>query len=55
MSDVRNCGCDCIDVSYASKYDSNRHYFTCHLFTYNSPRAIDTEPDKEGLGLKYKD
>ncbi len=26
MSAVRNCGCDGIDDSDASKYDSNRHY-----------------------------
>ena len=49
MTAVQNCGCDGIDESDASKYDSNRHYFTCHLFTFdcNSPHAIDTEPVKE--------
>ena len=58
---VRNCGCDGIDDSDASKYDSNRHYFTCHLFTFdcNSPHAIDTEPVKEedrlDLSTKFDD
>ena len=49
MSAARNCGCDEISDSDTSKYDSNRHYFTCHLFTFdcNSPRAIDAEPAKE--------
>ena len=59
MSTVRNCGCDGIDDSDASKYDSNRHYFTCHLFTFDSPHAIDTEPVKEqdrlDLSTKFDD
>ena len=50
MSAVRNCGCDEITDSDTSKYDSNRHYFTCHLFKFdcNSPHTIDAvEPVKE--------
>ena len=56
MSAVRNCGCDGIDDSDASKYDSNRHYFTCHLFTYNSSQDT-TEPVKEEdqLNTKFDD
>ena len=56
MSAVRSCGCDGIDDSDASKYDSNRHYFTCHLFTYNSSQDT-TEPVKEEdqLNTKFDD
>ena len=54
MSAVRNCGCDEISDSDTSKYDSNRHYFTCHLFTFDSPRAIDAEPVKEEDRLNTK-
>ena len=46
MSAVRNCGCDGIDDSDASKYDSNRHYFTCHLFKFDTPQDV-AEPVKE--------
>ena len=46
MSVVRNCGCDEISDSDASKYDSNRHYFTCHLFKFDTSQDI-TEPVKE--------
>ena len=47
MTSVRNCGCDEISDSDTSKYDSNRHYFACHLFTFdcNSPRVADTKPE----------
>jgi len=57
MSAARNCGCDEISDSDTSKYDSNRHYFTCHLFTFDSPRAIDAEPVKEEdrLNTKFDD
>ena len=59
MSAVRNCGCDEISDSDTSKYDSNRHYFTCHLFTFNrnSSCAIDAEPVKEEdqLNTKFDD
>ena len=46
MSAVRNCGCDGIDDSDASKYDSNRHYFTCHLFKFDTSQDV-AEPVKE--------
>ena len=56
MSAVRNCGCDGIDDSDASKYDSNRHYFTCHLFTYNSPQdAVESVKEEEPLNTKFDD
>ena len=56
MSAVRNCGCDGIDDSDATKYDSNRHYFTCHLFTYNSPQdAVEPVKEEEPLNTKFDD
>ena len=56
MSAVRNCGCDGIDDSVASKYDSNRHYFTCHLFTYNSPQdTVEPVKEEEPLNTKFDD
>ena len=51
MSVVRNCGCDEISDSDASKYDSNRHYFTCHLFKFDTSQDV-TEPVKEEDRLK---
>ena len=62
MSAVRNCGCDEITDSDTSKYDSNRHYFTCHLFKFdcNSPHTIDAaepvkEEDRLDLSEKFDD
>ena len=62
MSAVRNCGCDEITDSDTSKYDSNRHYFTCHLFKFdcNSPHTIDAaepvkEDDRLDLSTKFDD
>ena len=62
MSAVRNCGCDEISDSDTSKYDSNRHYFTCHLFKFdcNSPHTIDAakpvkEDDRLDLSTKFDD
>ena len=51
MSVVRNCGCDGIDDSDASKYDSNRHYFTCHLFKFDTPRAIDVVKEENQVNI----
>ena len=56
MSAVRNCGCDGIDDSDASKYDSNRHYFTCHLFTYKSPQdAVEPVKEEDPLNTELDD
>ena len=49
MEAVRNCGCDCIHDSDASKYDSNRHYFTCHLFKFDTSHASVKEEDRENI------
>ena len=55
MSAVRNCGCDEISDADTSKYDSNRHYFTCHLFTYNSPQdTAEPVKDEDRLDLSTK-
>ena len=51
MSVVRNCGCDEISDSDASKYDSNRHYFTCHLFKFDTPRAIDVVKEENQVNI----
>ena len=53
MTSVRNCGCDEILDRDPSKYDSNRHYFTCHLFIFdcNSSRVADVKPEA-GNGTK---
>ena len=56
MSAVRNCGCDGIDDSDASKYDSNGHYFTCHLFTHNSPQdAAEPVKEEDRMNTKFDD
>ena len=62
MSTAQNCGCDEISDSDTSKYDSNRHYFTCHLFKFdcNSPHTIDAaepvkEDDRLDLSTKFDD
>ena len=39
MPTVRNCGCDEILDRDPSKYDSNRHYFTCHHSTFDLKEA----------------
>ena len=39
MSAVRNCGCDEILDRDPSKYNSNRHYFTCHHSTFDLKEA----------------
>ena len=39
---VRNCGCDEILDRDPSKYDSNRHYFTCHHSTFDLKETDDT-------------
>ena len=49
MSAVRNCGCDGIDDSDASKYDSNRHYFTCHLFKFDTLQASVKEENQVNI------
>ena len=49
MSVVRNCGCDGIDDSDASKYDSNRHYFTCHLFKFDTPQDVVKEENQVNI------
>ena len=49
MSAVRNCGCDGIDDSDASKYDSNRHYFTCHLFKFDTLHASVKEENQVNI------
>ena len=54
MSAVRNCGCDGIDDSDATKYDSNRHYFTCHLFTFNSLQdAVESVKEEDPLNTTF--
>ena len=56
MSAVRNCGCDEISDSDTSKYDSNRHYFTCHLFTYNSSQdAAEPVKEEDQMNAKFDD
>ena len=49
MSVVRNCGCDEISDSDASKYDSNRHYFTCHLFKFDTPQDVVKEENQVNI------
>ena len=49
MSAVRNCGCDEISDSDASKYDSNRHYFTCHLFKFDTLQASVKEENQVNI------
>jgi len=39
---VRNCGCDAILDSDPAKYNSERHYFTCHLFTFDCKEEVVT-------------
>ena len=51
MSVVRNCGCDEISHSDTFKYDSNRHYFTCHLFKFDTSHTIDVVKDENQVNI----
>ena len=42
MLAVRNCGCDEILDRNPSKYDSNRHYFTCHHSTFDLTETVSS-------------